>query len=404
MKIKSKFLLSSLVLLSMTAYANTQKHVLVAPQCLLKNAAVNFKQLSTEGGLALIEVGQSGVDKLIAAKNHHSATPCGGFMDVTTEWKQYKKQKTLASPAKKFLSKYVEKNQQPTFAPSSKYSIKYPTQVNQLLNTMNAQDMWKDLEKLTSFDDRYANSNNGVKAAEWLKAQVEAMAKLAGRTDVTTYFVKTGSDYKQPSLVIKIGNSNEPGVVIGGHMDTLSSNWGKKPGADDDGSGSVTVLEVARTIINSNMNFKKPIYFIWYSAEEEGLIGSGYVVRDFKAKKIPVDAVIQFDMTGYAYKNDPTLWLITDNVNSELTNYLESLVKTYVKQPVEYTECGYACSDHASWNQYGFNSSFAFEASFDHDNPYIHTSQDTMDRLSLNHMSDYAKLGISFAVELAEPV
>jgi leucyl aminopeptidase len=135
-----------------------------------------------------------------------------------------------------------------------------------------------------------------------------------------------------------------------------------------------------------------------------GLVGSSYVVKDFVSKKIPVDAVLQFDMTGYAYKNDPTMWLVTDHVNKDLTGFLETLIKTYVKQPVGMTRCGYACSDHASWDSAGFKSSFPFEAAFNQDDPYIHTSQDTMSVLSLNHMTDYAKLGIAFAVELAEPV
>src|SRR5262249_37754543 len=99
--------------------------------------------------------------------------------------------------------------------------------------------------------------------------------------------------YVQPSVVAKLGNSDEPGIVVGGHMDTLSSTFELKPGADDDGSGTTTVMGVARTILNSGMKFNKPIYFIWYAAEEAGLVGSGYVVKYFKKNNIPVDAVIQ---------------------------------------------------------------------------------------------------------------
>jgi leucyl aminopeptidase len=179
---------------------------------------------------------------------------------------------------------------------------------------------------------------------------------------------------------------------------------GREPGGDDDGSGTVTNLGIARTILSSGMQFKKPIYFIWYAAEEKGLVGSRYVVTDFVNKKISVDAVLQLDMTGYANSNDPTIWLITDNINNDLTDYLETLVKTYVNQPVGRTRCGYACSDHASWNKRGFTAAFPFEAAFGKDDPYIHTANDVMDVLSLSHITDFAKLGTAFAVELAEPV
>jgi leucyl aminopeptidase len=405
LRINKRIALYSLGLLATIPFAVQAApvaHVVVAPQCLVNQLPSGIKILSANKSVTLIEVNDAGVEQLITAKQARSATPCGGFMDVTPAWKEFNANKS--SPQKNanaFLAKYTNT---PTLVNKhAAYEIKYPTQVKLILKSMNPQDMWTDLTTLTSYDDRYANSDNGVKAANWLKTQVETMAKNAGRTDVSVRFVATGTQYKQPSVVVKIGDGNGPGVVIGGHMDTLSSSWELKPGADDDGSGTVTVLQVARNLINSHMLFKKPIYIVWYSAEELGLIGSSYVVKDFKKNNIPVDAVIQMDMTGYAYKNDPTIWLITDNVNKELTAYLETLVNTYVKVPVNYTQCGYACSDHASWSQGGYTASFPFEASFGTDDPYIHTSRDKMDVLSLSHMTDFAKLGTSFAMELAEP-
>jgi leucyl aminopeptidase len=163
----------------------------------------------------------------------------------------------------------------------------------------------------------------------------------------------------------------------------------------------VTVLELAKVLINSHLQFNKPIYLIWYAAEEEGLIGSGYTVQDFIIKKIAVDAVIQFDMTGFTDHNDLTIWLTKDFTDPGLTSFLETLITTYVKQPVKYTACGYACSDHASWNLHGFKSAYVAEAEMGKDNSYFHTPQDSIEKLSLQHMSDFAKLGVAFAVELA---
>lgn len=37
-------------------------------------------------------------------------------------------------------------------------------------------------------------------------------------------------------------------------------------------------------------------------------------------------------------------------------------------------------------------------------NPFVHSPWDTLDKLSLTHMTDYAKLAIAFAVELGEPM
>lgn len=397
--------LLSAITFTVQAAPASEKHIVVAPQCLVKNLT-NYKTLSSTTTLSLIEV--DSIDALIEAKHTRSATPCGGFMDVTPAWNEYKSKSASTQRAKSFLQSYEQPHK--SAAKNNHYTIRYEKQVNQLLGQFNHQQIWTDLTAFSNtasdhFPDRYSNSNSGVKAAEWLKSKIETLAKDYYRTDITAYTVATGTKYKQPSVVVKIGDSNEPGIVIGGHMDTLASDWrGTMPGADDDGSGSMTVMSVARTLIASGMQFKKPIYIIWYSAEEMGLVGSSFVVKDFVAKKIPVDAVMQLDMTGYANQNDRTLWLVTDHVNPDLTNYLETLVKTYVKQPVGRTRCGYACSDHASWNKAGFKASFPFEAAFNKDDPYIHTPDDKMDVLSLDHMADFAKLGIAFAVELAEPV
>jgi leucyl aminopeptidase len=97
------------------------------------------------------------------------------------------------------------------------------------------------------------------------------------------------------------------------------------------------------------------------------------------------------------------MWLMTDNSDAHLTNFLEELIHAYVKQPVKRSRCGYACSDHASWYHEGYAASIPFESHMDTFNPDIHSPRDTMDKLSLDHMTNFAKLSVAFAVELAEP-
>ena len=392
-------LLSSL---TVTTYAQTipSQHIVVAPSCLIKNLH-DYKILASTKDLRLIQTNEAGIDQLIAAKDNR-AVVCGGFMDVTHAWQSDQaKNSTVKNKAQAFLTKYASS---PAPLKANSYNIKYETEVHQLLKQMNPQNLWTRLQALSSYPDRYSRSDNGVKVANEIKAEVETLAKNNGRTDVTVYLVPTGN-YLQPSVVAKIGSSTEAGVVIGAHMDTLSKSvLENKPGADDDGSGTVTVLEVARTLLGSDMHFKKPIYLIWYAAEEMGLVGSQYVVADFKKNNIPVSEVMQLDMTGYAHQNSPTMWLMDDNVNKELTGFLETLINTYVKQPIGHSKCGYACSDHATWTQNGYAAAIPFESSMQTYNPSIHTSRDTIEKLSLDHMTHFTSLAIAFAVELAEPV
>ncbi len=415
MNLKKSFLIiASAVLFSGTVMAAPSKHTIIAPQCLLNTAKVTYSPIVSKDKFLMVEVNASDIEKLAGAK--HQTKNCGGFMDVTQKW--HKQQIRGMQNSMKFLTSNLAKSDDKQ-QDKETYKIQYQKETEALLKTISPQTMWTNLATLTDFHNRYANSDTGVQAAEWIKAKVEAMAKESGHNDVTVYFVKTG-DWKQPSVVAKLGNGTGPGIVIGGHMDTLRSVWPGQaqqqdqqqndldtphmPGADDDGSGSVTVMETARTILSSGMEFEKPIYFVWYSAEEMGLIGSQYVVADFQEKKIPVEAAIQLDMTGYAYQNEKTIWLMTDFVSKDVTAFLQKLITTYVKQPFKFSKCGYACSDHASWTDAGIPSAFPFESAMGKDDPYIHTTNDKMEYLSLDHMTDFVKLATSFAVETAVPV
>lgn len=390
-----KLLLHSTILsvISMNAFAADK--FFVAPTCLIDKTDIKTIK-TTANHLALVQTDEKGLQQLIAAKNKHQAN-CGGFIDVSKKWQSHADK----SNAKSFLNTFSAKPHKQSLA-GKHYSIRYENKVNELIKQLNPERMWDNLATFTSSRDRYANSDLGVKAAHWLEEQIKTVAKESGRTDVSTRFVATGG-YDQPSLVVKVGSGEGPAIVAGAHMDTLASYWSKKPGADDDGSGSMSLLEAAETILRSGTTFNKPVYFVWYAAEEEGLVGSQYVVDDFKSKGIAVDAVLHFDLTGYAHRNQPDIWIIDDNVDSDLTSFLANIIKTYTKQPVHYTRCGYGCSDHASWTQAGYAAAMPAEARFEDSNPAMHSSSDTMDKLSLSHMTDYAKIGTAFVVELAEP-
>lgn len=318
------------------------------------------------------------------------------------------------------------------------YRIQYRDEVNLLLKQINLKFILDYLSQLTSFPDRSSQTNYGVKAASWIKSQIDLMANKSGRQDISTYEIEiNGTDedgkpiqFKQPSVVTKIGSSTEPAIVIGAHFDTypkydletskqackiindpkmqkecVDNMSASKPGADDDGSGSAVILEIARTLINSGIQFNKPIYLVWYAAEEDGLFGSQSVVADFQKRNVPIAAVLQLDQVGFSYQNDPTMWLVTNYVDKDLTVYLATLINEYVKQPIKYTESKAPASDNYSWYTKGIPVSFPFEAEMKlgKGNIFVHTHKDTIDKLSLDHVIDYAKLALAFAVELSAP-
>lgn len=277
-------------------------------------------------------------------------------------------------------------------------SISHQKEITTALNDVVADNIWQTLAHLTAYPNRSATKDTGVEAANWLKSTIEAMIVASGRSDTETYFVKTGW-YKQPSLVTVIGKDlKTPAIVIGAHMDTLD---GHMPGADE-GSGAAIIMEAARVLLSSKNTFKRPVYIIWYAAGNRKYAGAQYVVEHFQQKGIAVKAVLQFDKNGYrSNPRDATMWVFSDSGNKDLGIYTAKLIDTYIHVPMDYASCSNECSDHSAWTEEGTAAAFATESNIENMSPYVGTSSDTMDLLSLEHMTNFSKLAVAFVMEQA---
>ncbi len=82
-------------------------------------------------------------------------------------------------------------------------------------------------------------------------------------------------------------------VVVGAHLDSVAAG----PGINDNGSGSSTILEVARQLVRVRPN--NTVRFIWFGAEELGLLGSTHYVSELDEAQIAAIALnLNFDMLG----------------------------------------------------------------------------------------------------------
>ncbi|KAG8926904.1 Leucyl aminopeptidase yscIV [Tulasnella sp. 418] len=92
----------------------------------------------------------------------------------------------------------------------------------------------------------------------------------------------------------KTGNQNKI-IMIGGHLDSVAAG----PGINDDGSGSIAVLELAKQIAKYSLKNKNAVRFAWWTAEEEGLLGSDYYVSQLSdAEKKKIALYINLDMVA----------------------------------------------------------------------------------------------------------
>ena len=77
-------------------------------------------------------------------------------------------------------------------------------------------------------------------------------------------------------------------------------------GADDDASGSMSVLEIAEALVNAPVKPKRSIIFVWHTGEEAGLYGSEYFTDNPTVPRDSIVAQLNMDMVGRGGANDVT--------------------------------------------------------------------------------------------------
>ena len=105
------------------------------------------------------------------------------------------------------------------------------------------------------------------------------------------------------------GDANRT-VVIGAHLDSVPAG----PGINDNGSGSGGILEIAEVFAAQDRTPRNKLRFMWYGAEELGLVGSTKYVEDLtEDQKDDILTMLNFDMIGspnfarYVYDGDGTV-------------------------------------------------------------------------------------------------
>ena len=98
-----------------------------------------------------------------------------------------------------------------------------------------------------------------------------------------------------------VSNSSAPGAAAtGGDRQTrpeFDANVDAN-GANDDGSGTVLTMELARAFAESGIQFDATLVFICWAGEEQGLMGSASHAIDLKASNVAVEAVFNNDIVG----------------------------------------------------------------------------------------------------------
>ena len=244
----------------------------------------------------------------------------------------------------------------------------------------------------TLINNRFSNTGNNL-AADYIKERLKS-------------YNLTITDQKYSSVgrnivATQIGATFPDSIyIICAHYDAVNSYC-----ADDNASGTATVIEVARILSEECFDFTI-VYALW-DEEEQGLLGSNYYAQQAKINNESILGVINLEMLGYDSDNDtkfdihsnsdPNSLLLKDSLISIINSQGLSLMPHIINP-------GSPASDHSSfWNQ-NYGAVVFGESFFGGDgNPAYHQANDRINLFNIPYFKELSKLSVAILASLARP-
>lgn len=271
------------------------------------------------------------------------------------------------------------------------------TVIDRLAAAVSENRLRADIQALQDFRTRYASTPECEAAGSFLRDRFQEMGLTALLQPFTFY------GYQSRNVWAAIPGLSEPGqkVVVVAHYDSTSGQPRVlAPGADDNGSGTAAVLEMARLLSAEKFDFS--IVLLCVSAEEWGLFGSRAYAAWAREQGLGIVGVIDLDMisfpdpSGYAvdlYGNPASEWLV-DRFIAVAQPRAGLRLDKVIDPSMVY-------SDHSPFWDQGYPALCANE---DSSSPYYHTSGDTLATLDMKFAVEATRAAVAATADLAQPI
>lgn len=191
-----------------------------------------------------------------------------------------------------------------------------------------------------------------------------------------------------------------------------ASNDNDAPGANDDGSGTVLTMELARVFAESGLEFDATLVFMCWAGEEQGLIGSMAHAQKLAADKVIVDANFNNDIVGNSLGGNGQIDAKSvriyslgpeDNMSRSLARYIERVAAVYVpshriRLMAREDRFGRG-SDHSSFTANNFPAVVFREANENFARQ--HSAEDKLEGVDFRYLAQNARVNAASAASLA---
>ena len=333
------------------------------------------------------------------SQSAHNDGRCGNFEALPQPPADLMEVKKDFSSVQKLQEKYLNYSR----LLKGRISTQENPKITEAISELNANNIRENVTWLSSYPTRY---NRGTAANQHVTDFANKLKTLIGSPAFpVTVDLISHNKTPQKSIRVSIRGSERPDeiVVLGGHLDSING-WGfgnaKAPGADDNASGSSSLYEALRVLLSKGQP-QRTVEFFWYAGEESGLLGSAEIAESYKNDKKNVIAVLQLDMTMFPGSGTNKIGSMTDFTSPWLRDYLSSINTSYIHAEILDDQCGYGCSDHASWFRRGYPTVMPSEATFNSMFQGLHTERDVISPdMSFDHALIFSKIALVMAMDL----
>ncbi|APG59005.1 M28 family metallopeptidase [Christiangramia salexigens] len=272
------------------------------------------------------------------------------------------------------------------------------------------------------FEGRETGEPGQKKAAEYLKAEYKSLnipSPIGGDDyyqEVPTSYFKRGNIKPTENVVAYIKGSEKPDeiLVISSHYDHvgMDDEGNVFNGADDDGSGTVGILEIAEAFMQAKKDGytpKRSILFLNVTGEEKGLVGSKFYTDEPIFPLANTVANLNIDMIGridpnHEGNNNYVYLIGSDKLSTELHELSETVNARTLKLDLDYTYNDendpnrfYFRSDHYNFAKNNIPIIFYFNGV----HADYHKITDTPDKINYEALAKRAQLVFLTAWEIA---
>ncbi len=248
--------------------------------------------------------------------------------------------------------------------------------VQEIVDKVDPDSVLSHVQRLQDFRTRYSIHDSCFAAADYI-------AEKFTDYGCDSVFFQYHTHGHAPNVIgIKDGFLHPDSIytIICGHFDAISPQpFSRAPGADDNASGTVSVIESARVM--ADHEFEYSVRYIAFSGEEWGLYGSEYYAPRARAQGDSILAVFNADMIGYVDIQPESLEVIAKISNpacEPLADFFIAAADTYTtlltRKRMVSSMNG---SDHAPFWQNGYVALCNIEDYWPV-NPHYHSTSDTI--------------------------